>query len=95
MKRRDFLKLIAVTPIAPSVLAAMPKKELTVAAAREFVNFAQIWSSGSSESTLFNIYADGRLIYSVTWNRPLSADENAVLYKYPFAVLGKNNELLH
>lgn len=37
MKRRDFLKLIGITPIVPSVLAAMPKKELTVAAAREFV----------------------------------------------------------
>jgi len=35
MKRRDFLKLIGVAPIAPSVLVAKPKKELTVAAARE------------------------------------------------------------
>ena len=35
MKRRDFLKLIGIAPIAPSALAAMPKKELTVAAARE------------------------------------------------------------
>ena len=37
MNRRSFLKLIGVTPIAPSVLVVMPKKELTVAAAREFV----------------------------------------------------------
>jgi len=29
MKRRDFLKLIGIAPIAPSVLAAMPKKKLT------------------------------------------------------------------
>ena len=31
MKRRDFLKLLSVTPIAPGVLAAMPKKQLTMA----------------------------------------------------------------
>lgn len=36
MKRRDFLKLIGIAPIAPSVLVALPKKELTVA--REFVS---------------------------------------------------------
>jgi len=35
MKRRDFLKLIGIAPVAPIVLAAMPKKELTVAVARE------------------------------------------------------------
>ena len=38
MKRRDFLKLIGIAPIAPSVLAVMPKKELTVAAVREFAD---------------------------------------------------------
>ena len=38
MNRRSFLKLIGVTPIAPSVLVAIPKKELTVITAREFVD---------------------------------------------------------
>ena len=38
MKRRDFLKLIGIAPIVPSVLVSMPKKELTVAAIREFVD---------------------------------------------------------
>lgn len=29
MKRRDFLKLIGIVPIAPSILAIMPKEEET------------------------------------------------------------------
>ena len=32
VKRRDFLKLIGAISITPSILSAMPKKELTVAA---------------------------------------------------------------
>ena len=35
MKRRDFLKLLSVAPIAPSVLAAMPKKHLTLEMVRK------------------------------------------------------------
>ena len=36
MNRRDFLKLIGITPLIPSILMVKPK-ELTVANAREFV----------------------------------------------------------
>jgi len=34
MKRRDFLKLLSISPISPSVLAAMPELHLTLAMSR-------------------------------------------------------------
>lgn len=38
MKRRDFLKLAGVAPIAPSVLAVKEKPQLTVADVRKLAN---------------------------------------------------------
>jgi len=39
MKRRDFLKLIGVATVAPSVLAGKEPKQLTVEAVREVANW--------------------------------------------------------
>ena len=38
MNRRDFLKVIGLAPIFPSVLTTVPQKALTLAAVRKFVN---------------------------------------------------------
>jgi len=48
MKRRDFLKLIGVAPIAPSVLAAMPKKKATKVFSKELLEKAVETPLGSS-----------------------------------------------
>ena len=75
MKRRDFLKLIGVTTVMPSVLAAMPKRkkmatEVQGAFAKKTIPFnnseGYIWSTLSSEcdwsSVTFTWICNGRPI---------------------------------
>jgi len=56
MNRRDFLKLMAVAPVAPSVLAAVPKVKVatvtakagfTVAELRQWIKTAEIFDKNS------------------------------------------------
>lgn len=90
MKRRDFLKLIGLAPIAPSVLAAKERPIKGLGVDWSEIGNNNTWISYSitigQDKTDFYCYKNGYKERSLImqWNRDLNRDEVAKLFIDPY-----------
>jgi hypothetical protein len=76
MKRRDFLKLLCVSP----ALGVLPKKHRC-----EWQNCGQSLSTADDRTT-YTVWHNGDITHRMQWDRQLSDSEIARLYQSPFCV---------